>query len=645
MGVAHQAPSETRVYRWTALAATLVAATVFCCAVAVAVELPLGDWDSLAFGTWGRSIAEHWPHLRFASAGPADYQRPVFYVLEGTLWRIFGFHESLARLLGVAFGVLLAAALAYTAARTTPRRYAAAAAAIVVGLLLAVSPFERFVVAGLSDIPVAAMLAVTGALALVRRRDRVRLPLLALSACLAVLTKPTALASLVGLAAAVLVGSRAGLSRRSPAAAAIAAGTFVALVYDGVQAHLSRIGLRTFLTFGTDGFYASLAAQHRRRELLDESWLGPGLRVLLIFAVVYGLVRLVRPHRPAVAAAFVLAAAWSVLGPRLAGTGSGLVPGVTGFERVVVLVTAASLLFALAAPAEAVVQTLDVVRLLVWLAPPLVVWFLYSDYDIRLLSAAWPPLVLLLTSTFVPALAGAAHYETRLAAIPAAAVLALGAYGSVQLAGFGSDGWHRFTSGFGDSHALRDLALGGDFAAELDAVQPEARWAATIVTADSRLAFYYPRKVRLEPPTSCAQLDRSAALVLLESDEERALYGNKAQPGYWQACRHPTPLLVAERPGAFAILTTGRPVAAAGGCGVAPPSGLAVEFGTFPSPRAAQADLARVKAVGFVQATVQRLGCSTYAVLETGIPSRDVGRSIVAEARMAKLRVRLIETP
>lgn len=632
-------------FRWLLLGAALVAAVVVGCAAAVSAELPFGEWDAMSYGTWARLIAEHWPHIRFAAAGPMDYHRPVFYFLEGTLWHVFGFHQALGRLLGLGFGILLALALAYAAARTAPRGYAAAAAGIAVALLFATAPFERYLVAGLSDVPVAAVLALTAALLWSRRLGSLRLPLVAASSCLALLTKPTALASLAGLAAAVLLGPRSDLRRRAPAAAAIAGGTALGLVYDAVQAHLSHVGLRTFLTTGSDGFYASLAAAKRTHELLDDSWLGADLRILVVFALAYALVRLVRPHRTAVAVAFVAAVVWSTLGPHLAAAGGGAVPGGGGtVQRLAVLAAAASLLFALAAPAGAIPARLDLARLLVWLAPPLVVWVLYSVYDVRLLSAAWPPLLLLVTRAFLPAVAGAAAVDAAAVAVPAAALLVVAAFGAVELNGFGNDGWHRFSTGFGDAAAMQSLALGGDFSAELAALAPQLPATKTVVTSDARLQFYYPQRVKLEGPQSCSQLAGApATLVLLESDEDRAVYGERTLPGFWESCTHPRPTLVAERPGAFAVLTTGRPVAEPGGCGAsAPAPGLAVEFGQFTTPAAADALVTHLKGLGFVQASVEQLGCSSYRVVETGVPSRAVGRSILVEARRAHLHVRLV---
>lgn len=648
MIAAGELPTDRRsAFRFSLPIALLVAAVMVASAVAVSIELPFGEWDAMAFGSWAREIGTHWPHIRFANQSAIEYHRPLFYFLEGTVWAVFGFHQALGRLVALAFGIVLGGALSFAAWRSVPRRYAPTAAAIAMALLGASTPFERFVVSGLSDVPVAAMLAATGALVLVSRSRPAAVPLVAVAACLSLLTKPTALASLLGLAAAVAIGSRAALLRRARVAGAILAGTAVALVYDGVQAHLSHVSLRTFLTTGSDGFYASLAARKRDRALLDESWLGAELRLVLLFAIAYALARLVVSHAAAIRLALPAAIVWSIAGPRIAGGAHGLVAGSgSNVDSVAVLVLAAALLFAFASPDDAVPGRLELARLLVWAAPPLIVWVVYSAYDDRLLSAAWPPLLLLASRTLLPVFAGAAAIDGAALAVPGAALLILFAYGTVQLNGLGRDGWHRFSDGFGNVSAMRDLALGGDFSAELEALEPQLTAREAILTTDSRLRFYYGERVQGYTPLHCSQLQGPATLlVVLESDEDRAVYGDRASASFWERCRSPTPTLVAERPGAFAILTTGRPVDVAGGCGAAPTTGLAIEFGRFRTAHAATPLLAEAKGAGFVLAKVERFDCNSYRVVETGVPSRAVGRSIVTEARSAHLRARIVETP
>jgi hypothetical protein len=165
------------------------------------------------------------------------------------------------------------------------------------------------------------------------------------------------------------------------------------------------------------------------------------------------------------------------------------------------------------------------------------------------------------------------------------------------------------------------------------------------VTPDGRLPFRYPSQVSLQAPESCSQLRHPGRtiFVLLESDEERTVYGAKAGPAYWERCRKPKLTKLVERPGAFALFVTGTPRADVGGCGApTPTSGLAVEFGRFRTAAAAERLLAQVKRLGFGEALVEQLGCASYRVVEHGVPSKAVGDSIVAEAKTAHLRATVV---
>ena len=160
------------------------------------------------------------------------------------------------------------------------------------------------------------MIALTAAILYVRCLGRARLPLLGLAACLAVLTKPSAL---------VRWRSRRGGAARPArrlrglfAVVALVAGATVGLCKrQSSQARYLHMGLRAFLTDGTGGFYASLNAHVRSDVLLDSSWLGADLRILLVFALVYALARLIprSTHRISVGVA---------LASRSAGHGWGL---------------------------------------------------------------------------------------------------------------------------------------------------------------------------------------------------------------------------------------------------------------------------------------------------------------------------------
>lgn len=626
----------------------LVALLLVALMLAVAIFLPYGDWDAMSFGTWSRLIAVHWPHLRFSSVGPAQYHRPLFYVLQGLVWAVFGFHPALGRLLSLGFSLLLVGAVAWLAFRTARIRGTFAAALAVLVVLL-ITAFERYATGGLSDIPVAALVATTAALLLSPRLGRAQLPLVGLSATLAVLAKPSSLPALAGLGAAVLIGPRAELRRRGAAVAAIVAGSALGIVYDVVQAGYVHLGLYDFLTVGTRGFYAQLADHARRHVLLDGSWLGADLRLLLAFALLYALARLALGHRTTVAAALPLALAWSWLGPHLAGA-SGLRAGIlaTGGwpEQTAVLVLAASLLLALAAPDDAVPTRLQLARGLVWAAPPTAAWAARVVYDDRLLAPAWTPLVLLIVWSLLPAYLGAVHLRRWLVLVPAAAAMVVGVYAANGIDGLGPSGWRAIraggVSGLRDAALMRNVALGGDFSSEVNALAPQVGPRDRILTYDLRLQYFYLGRVDFAPPLACSQLRGYGVFVLLESDEVRTLYGDRAGSAFWQSCSGVTE--VAERPGAFAIFVRGAPAATTGGCGAPPPeAGLAVQFGpTLRTEASARRLLARLVSLGFVQARVEQLGCASYRVGEHGVPDAKVGASVVAEARSAGIEARVV---
>ncbi|MGZ4317351.1 MAG: ArnT family glycosyltransferase [Gaiellaceae bacterium] len=619
--------------------------------IVVAVSLPYGDWDAMSFGTWSRLIAAHWPNFHFALASAVDYQRPLFFVLQGFAWRVVGFHQSVGRLVSLAFSVLFVVSVAWLASRTASgyRRFVAALAVVVV---LTIWYFDRYIAAGLTDIPVAAMIALTAVLLCARRLGRAQLPLVGLAAALSVLTKPSALPALLGLGAAVLIGHRSDLRRRAFALAAIGLGTAAGLLYDLSQAHYVHMGLRSFLTVGTTGFYAQLADQDRKRVLLDGAWLGPDLRIFLWFALVYAIVRLARvPHRLAVLVALPVAAAWSWLGPHLSGA-HGVRVGILGTggttEQIAVLVLAASLLFAVESPAEVVPGRLRLARLLAWALPTLVLWGTTGVYDTRLLAPAWPPLVLLVVWTLLPAFAGAQQRSEWLVAIPAAAVLALVVLAAYNINGLEASGWRQFRSGglsgLTNAALMRNVALGGDFSAEINAIEPQLGPRDRILTYDGRLEYFYLDQIDLQAPESCNQLAGHRLFVLLEDDEVRKIYGRRADSAFWEACRNVSLTKVDERPGAFAVFVNGPPRAANGGCGATPPTdqGLAIEFGRVKTQAQANALQKQVAGAGFVEAKVEQLGCSLYRVVETGVPSQAVGQSIVAEAKSAKITAVLV---
>jgi hypothetical protein len=379
------------------------------------------------------------------------------------------------------------------------------------------------------------------------------------------------------------------------------------------------------------------------------------MRVLLFFAIIYALARVGRlTHRRAVAVAVPLAVGWSWLGPHLSGQ-SGIRVGILGagdgFEQAAVVVLAASLLFALAAPADAVPRRIDLARLLVWGAPPFIVWAIETVYDLRLGSTFWPAALVLIGCTVLPALAGAVSRRPLLVALPAAALLVLCLVNVENVNQLGPAGWRQFRShgisGLRDAALMRDIAYGGDYGAEVSALAPQVGPHETIATTDGRLRFLYLDRALLSTADTCEGVRGHRALLILESDEMRAALGEKATAGYWAGCASPKLTLVSERPGAFALFVSGPVRQAGSGTCNSPPAtpGLAIEFGRVTTAAAAAALLGAVTKVGFVQAKVEQLGCASYRVVETGIPSAAVGDDILKEAHSAQLSPVLVTGP
>ena len=233
-------------------------------------------------------------------------------------------------------------------------------------------------------------------------------------------------------------------------------------------------------------------------------------------------------------------------------------------------------------------------------------------------------------------------------AIPALALVVLGAYAVQNINGLGSNGWRQIraagVTGLGNDALMRNIALGGDFSSEMNALTPQVERSDRILTFDQRLRFYYLTQIDFQAPTSCPQLHGHRLFVLLESDEVRQLYGRRADSAFWESC--PTRLTkVDERPGAYAIFVNGALRPSTGGCGAtAVTPGLAVEFGpSYRTEGEAKTALASVVGLGFVEARVEQAGCASYRVVETGIPDESVGKSVVAEALNAKLVARLVK--
>lgn len=527
------------------LACKAVALIYVTTAALLAILVPYHAWDALPLGGWSRFIAET-GSLRFSGAGDWAwyYHRPLFYVAQGGLWWLFGFHEELGRLLALAFAGLLVSAV-YLLGRRGANPVAAAWLGVLV--LLAVPDFGDGAISGLTDVPIAALVAATAALAWSRVRTWLRVPAIVLSAAAAGLTKPSAFPALVGLGAAALVGGRQRLGERLRfSTAPIAIGCGLALSWHAYQAHALAQPLGEFLRTGTMGFYAELAAQTRRAAVLRMDWLGPGLSVLLGFAMLYALLRVAGVgHARAARAAAPLALVGAWLGPWVVGGGGPNVrvgPLVSGPAIVSAGLLVAVLVLAGDRPEERVPSREELARLLVWAVPPLVAWIMVSPYATRLLSGAWPALVLLVSTTIMPAFAWQRRrLPLQVAAGIALLALAMGTWRSLD-GGWDWRGIRAAASAKMHGRMVHRAGM-GHIERVVEMIEPELGPGGRLFSSEGRFGFFFPGRQTSQFPQGCEALEGHRIFVLLTDGGSRALQRRAtaapADPEYWTACARP----------------------------------------------------------------------------------------------------------
>jgi hypothetical protein len=524
--------------------AWLTAGVFLALAFMLAVVIPIHAQDALTFGEWSRLISEHW-HLRYDAATPQEYGRPLFYVLQGWLWGVFGFHEPLGRILSGLFSLLLLGALAWI---LRARDWGGLAAALGALALVSMPVYAAQVSSGLTDIPVAALVALAGAILWWRRPGVGGAVAIAVTSALAVLAKPSALLALAGLALAQLLVNESWRSRILYRVVPLAAGVGLGLVYDAVQAGYVHQGLRTFLQAGVNtAYYRALADESRRYALLDGAWFGDGLRVAAFFAFAYAVLRLVRVrHRLSVAVAVPAALLFSWLGPWLAahrsdgtvgalhssgaalaavGTGLFLLAGMFGFE-------------------DAVPERRELLQLAVWAIPTFVAWLVYGAYDFRLLAPAWPPLLALIVLAALPAATAFARRGALVAAVPMVFFAVVVAENAYNLDGLGKSGWSelRRTDDWLDRDQTRAIVLPA-FSRALVAVRKQMRPGDDIVSPEGAFRFFYPGHTEQSYPVNCDFLHRFRVFVLT-TDEGSQRYMRdflhvSPDPAFWAACKQP----------------------------------------------------------------------------------------------------------
>jgi hypothetical protein len=536
-----------------------IAAVVFVVGAAVlAVALPYHDWDSFSFGAWSQSIADGGSVDPYA-AGMLGSARPLFYALQGAVWSVTGISFAAGRLLSLAFAVGLIAAT-WLLVRTVSVR--TLDTALGVAVLVAIPALAEEAVAGKSDVPAAAGVALAAALALRDRKHRAYPVLVAVVALLALLTKPTAVLPLGVLACLLFLRARReGWSLRMPVA--LAAGVGAGVLYEFVMALRFHTGLLAYLRFTTsDGLWAQRARAERWHAMMRVDVLGTGLRLPLTFGLLYAAARVAGlRHRRAAPAALALGLVWAVAGPYAAHVPHGPFDSAeSGFT----LVGFAAILLACALTAEEDAPRRSALAAgLVLGLPPLAVWAYATPYTDRLAATAWPGLMVLMAGVLACGVRGLRRVGPAPALAPAI-VLGVAVWMALGLL----DGLHGYewvelrslgVSGLGDSQRATNIVL-PQVQEALAAAEPALGSRGTMITSDPRFAFFLPGRVVTTVPLHCREVAHAKVFILLTSDESEISAkeaGGLATPEQWQSCRSPKLHQLTDGSDGFAVFSVG----------------------------------------------------------------------------------------
>lgn len=530
-----------------------------CGALFVVLFLPFLSGDALSYGEWSRLIA-HTGDYHFPTVTPLMYQRPLLYVSQGWLWRVIGFDDASGRALCLAFGVLLGVAVWRLSREVFPDPLNLSSY-VGVAVLISIPGVSAYVCSGLSDVPVAAMVACVAAVLWTLPVGVTAATLVLLTSCLAVLAKPTALPAIVGLGLAHAIGSREGLTRRVVfGCAPLTVGMGLGLLYDFAEAHRGGLSLNAFLMSPLSGYYERMSAESRFAAVWDWTWLGPNLRFPLVLSVFYACLRaLGQSQRRALRIATSIALFMCWFGPWIASGRGSLRVGLFTPGRFLPFSLVAMLGPALLAGAcfvnqhDTAVSRVSLIRLVVWATPPVLSWLLLAAYDARLLAAAWPPLALLICAAVAPPVL-AAFESRRLIGILALLAIVVLAGSSVQhLEGLEREGWGRALYTVAQGRVRQSdfrRALSPDLADLVEALTKRVGAAERIFSPDGTLRFFFPGRVSQSYPRSCQDLAGFNYFVLQKGPwMENYFVTQVGVPGtveYWASCTSPSLELIAE---------------------------------------------------------------------------------------------------
>ncbi|MGZ8702534.1 MAG: hypothetical protein ACXWZY_09635, partial [Gaiellaceae bacterium] len=413
---------------------------------------------------------------------------------------------------------------------------------------LATPVFAFQMVSGLTDVPVAAFVALAGALVWGRRPTPARAAAAGTAAALAMLTKPSALLALIGLAVAQLLVNEAWRARLLYRFAPLCVGLGAGLAYDLTQARYVHQSLRTFLQSGVSSdYYRSLADEARKYALLDGNWFGDGLRVAAFFALLYTVLRVAGVHHRLsvlIGVPSALLASW--LGPWLAadqervGVGALHSPGAAAAA----IGTATFLAFGLTADPAAIAARRELARFAVWALPAAAAWAVYAAYDARLLAPAWAPLLALVVLSALPAASALARRGPLAVALPFALFAVVVASNVYNLDGLHKSGWDqlRRTDDWLDRDQTRAIVLPA-LSRTLIVVRHEMRPGDLLISPEGAFRFFYPGHVEQSFPNKCEDLHRFRVFVLATDEGSKRYMEDflhvSGEPSFWAACSSP----------------------------------------------------------------------------------------------------------
>jgi hypothetical protein len=633
------APTESSLPRWlrTVVNAQLAVLVGLCFAASffVGSVLPYRSWDSLAFGSWSRQIAET-GHV-FTGVIATNLNRPLFYLAQGYAWRWLGYHEWLGRSLSIVVSAGFVIGVWIVAAQLgRGRRGWELHRALTVGVALASSVYATYVAAGMTDVPVAAISALTAAALWSRSRPAIRLPLIGLAAAATGLSKPTGFVALAGIALAtpLLVRERERRAQAIWGLAALGAGALAALAYDAIEAHRIHQSLYAFLHAGNTDYFLNQGAAQRWERIARGDWLGLAPRLLVLFGLVYGVARAAgAATKWALGLSGPVAIVWAVAGPILAdgGTPYPFHGGIT-FGGIAFVLLAAAMLGAAFVAGDDPLDRRAYAALLVWLAPGAGLWLVFRSDEVRFLSPAWPAAVLLAGAATAVVARSLARLRPALALVPVAAVALLAVANLTSIDGLGATGWRGLRdlgwAGWSDQARVENFAY-GPFSYELDLARENVGRDQTIVTSDGRLKYFFPGRVSIEYAGACSDLVGARYFALLTGGESADIAAHvtntSADPLAWTQCVHPRATLIGEQPGIYAVYVIGGPPARPStldDCHLSTAAGQLLDavFADGVSYAEARHARERAAAVGF-GAHIEQTGCDSFRVVVTGVPT------------------------